>query len=538
MLRKLIVLLLIMLPISIQAQFPNLEESANFPAPDKGWLKMIQLKNGNTMLLNIEFGSHQINVKIFDKSRILVGDKLLSPNISVKNKFTYDNSQVKGFFVVKDNVVLFIGNIIDRKLTVSRVIIDGKNGEMLSEAVIATFDQYPRTAGYAIEYGEKSINYFVVKKDPNSDSYGICLVHGFSGVVNSKIEFIHYSPEHLQISRHFITTTKTDITRVGYLDMVVVGTSKLIGFAQFRNKDEKSQNTISMISLENGNSSPLYLKEIVVDKELTLKNFIIKYDKNSGDFLLLMMSYLKKSSEYVPQLLRLNAKNMEIISTINIIQSESVYQKFKDYFSKNKYQPSEVSLIEFNRGKNKYNGLPEDFIINNDNTYTIIFEEMTNVSTQSGGYYTALYNASVVIYDAKFTEIESYFIPENHAVYGTEVLYMKDAGNNPKMNLGINIYSGLACYQHNKQKYLWINEKIGSSTAQMDRIDNCEAFIYTLVNNIETKQSVFKKTQSKSENGPILSTSLSDFNSETGVLAMIKYDLNIKKSFKIVWIKL
>lgn len=57
-------------------------------------------------------------------------------------------------------------------------------------------------------------------------------------------------------------------------------------------------------------------------------------------------------------------------------------------------------------------------------------------------------------------------------------------------------------------------------------------------NNIESKQTVFTKDQAKGEQGPVFSTSLSDFDSETGILAGIKYDLKNKKSFKIVWIKL
>lgn len=429
------------------------------------------------MLLDIPFSS-QINVKIFDKSRLLITDKILHPSISAKTKLGYDYSQVNAVFLIKDDVVLFIGNVIDRKFVISRIVIDGKTGDILSEVNIGDFPQYSKTAGYSYYYGDKIPNSFSVKKDPNSDNYGVALIYGFSDDVNAQVEFIHYSSNHLQISRQFITTKKADIIGTKYLDMIVLGSTKLLGFAQFIKKDTKSEHAVSIISIETG-LSPLYLQDIIIDKELYFKNFIIKNDKKSGDYLMLIMSYLRKSNvtTYVPKIFRLNSKNMQVINTIDIGESKSINQKFEEYFSKNKYQPSEVSLIEFGREKNKFHGLPQDLIVNEDNTYIIIFEEMMQVSTSSGGSYTALYNNAVVKYDVNFNEIESYFVPKNHAVYNSVVLYMKYRNSGPMMNLGINIYSSFAWYKHKTYQYLFVNEIIGNSTAQMDRLDRCEAFI-------------------------------------------------------------
>jgi hypothetical protein len=157
MARLVYLLLLCAFSFSSSAQ-PNYLLSDPIDIPEEGWNRLLQMKNGNTVLFHFE-NRKSILVKIFDKNgKEIASEKHLCKVIDIN---ALDRSYFDGIFEIGNEAVLFITQAIDNKQTLVRIRFDAATAKLIGEEKVIQSPSF-----------NKKINSFVLR-EKEVDFYGI-----------------------------------------------------------------------------------------------------------------------------------------------------------------------------------------------------------------------------------------------------------------------------------------------------------------------------------------------------------------------------
>jgi hypothetical protein len=128
--------------ITVHAQDSTLVLSAPIDISENGWNKLLQLKNGNTMLFHFELHKN-ILVKLYDGS----GKEILSKKIplSILDANMFDNDVFDGLFEGNGEVLLFISQELFSINSMVRIRINSSNLNLINEEVIVKSDNHFKT---------------------------------------------------------------------------------------------------------------------------------------------------------------------------------------------------------------------------------------------------------------------------------------------------------------------------------------------------------------------------------------------------------
>jgi hypothetical protein len=124
-------IVIILVPCFVQAQFTILAETDVFPEPENALAKMIQLKSGFTMYLQI-IPNDGIEISLFDAGHHSLAVKKFQPEYGELKKF-----DVEGIFEMNGNVSIFISEKAGSGGILYRLTIDGSDGRLVETKLIA-----------------------------------------------------------------------------------------------------------------------------------------------------------------------------------------------------------------------------------------------------------------------------------------------------------------------------------------------------------------------------------------------------------------
>lgn len=115
----------------------------------EGTNKIIQLKNGNTMLLHFVNGN-RLTVMMFDKTGKLFATE--RPDTKELHTGRLTNTVFKGLTTCNDDAVLFLSQTIDNVETMVRLVFDGGSGELKNEQILVQSKSMANTTwGYVVK---------------------------------------------------------------------------------------------------------------------------------------------------------------------------------------------------------------------------------------------------------------------------------------------------------------------------------------------------------------------------------------------------
>src|SRR5258708_39142667 len=163
---------------------------------------------------------------------------------------------------------MMVSEADDRIPVLYRVIIDGTNGSILQDDKIAELKKVTMGQGYAMVFGRVPKPDFFVRKDPNSDYYGLILLNSFESDRNKRLEVVWYGPDNKEINRAFYLSPDDRYKYLNYLDMAVIGNQKISVLAYAYNTAASGGNrTKHMIATLDPAAKPLYLNELTFSVE-------------------------------------------------------------------------------------------------------------------------------------------------------------------------------------------------------------------------------------------------------------------------------
>lgn len=225
--KSLLVLLSILCLCSV-AQTQKKDKSGGFEEP-MGWCKLVQLKNGNTCLLEFtkKEGIHSVLYDTLRKK--IAGSSAKLPTTLIADKLGYHI--ISGIYEINGDVVVFFQKAEDRTPVMIRLIIDGKTGKLKSEEKIAELEKMTMKDAYAMAFGGMDVPDIRIVKDPESDYYAMIRYNTTAPETKDRIEVFHFNPEHKVINKANYTSPNNKYKYTRYLnayvhkhEYVVIGT--------------------------------------------------------------------------------------------------------------------------------------------------------------------------------------------------------------------------------------------------------------------------------------------------------------------------
>jgi hypothetical protein len=508
------------------SQFKTIAESAPFDEPEEGHAKLVLLRSGYSafVFFNIKEG---ISVKLYDDHHRLHAEK------EINSKFTDSKyKSVEAVFEINGDLVLFIAQRDEKKPMLYRMIIDGKSGNLKSEEKIAELDKTGRYKAARLGLRGQQFPDFYVRKDPAGDYYAVARFNNFDEDPNQRLEIISYGPDNKETARAFYHSPENRYENLRYIDMAVIGGQKVSVVAYAYNRVRRDHDGELVIANLDEGSHDVSLHELDFSRDLIVDGGITRYNPVSQSIILLAACRSEKNSnEYGTVLIFVNPFEQRVTNAFPVYP-----------------QRADAKSTELFGKKNHYTGMPQNMFVDHDGSFSIVFEEITGISSSSGGSYSELGHLAVMQFSPTGKETGTYFIPKNQLYYNGEVqsfYHSNREGSAVFLSAG-NQYKSFA-YLHGKYKsYILFNdiEKNGE-TVQKGKITRimgvgeCDGF-YFLLNGDEVllpRQYVFgKPDRGRDHNLAIFA--LSDYDRDRNIYCTLKLEKSGRsKQVKLVWME-
>lgn len=546
---KKLLFLIFLLPAWCYAQLTTIAESTVFDEPEAGYAKIILLKNGNTAFIHIT-KKDGINLRLYNKDHQEIVNKKLNPPYGKLKAPT-----INGIYEIEGNIVAFISEYDDKTPTLYRLTINDQTGELIETQTIATLMRATMGQGYAVAFGHVPMPEFLVRKDPYSNNYGVVRFNSFVENREERVELMQYGASGKELYKTFLSSPNAKYKYTQILDFVIIGADAYVLLYSY-NTDHSggTANELLLASVKNGSVTYQNLGNATSRR---IDDGLLRYNPKTGNMIFLTLEslntevkgYNKTVTNYAVQFSIIDPNNATIKQTINTNRS-SIASKYKKIF----------------KGNNSFSGLPEQLYINDDGSFTVLSEEVTNLYHQNTSRFGApqgmstatgseLGTAAVVTYDENGTEISSQIIPLKQTLLvsvwdqkdytGTPNFYIALRDNNAVPLSSGNQFKSFAYLNGKNKSYILLNDvaeneeriKNGKLT-NIRSVGDCDGYMYDLslatpANGILPRSLVFDKEHKKDRNLAIFS--VSDFDRENGIFATLKLEKG--KGVKVVWMK-
>lgn len=555
------------------AQFKVLATANGFEEPEDGYAKIIQEKSGYTFFLHIT-KKDGINVRVYDNSHKQVADKHLMPKygkLKLGSKFFEIDpgavEPVKGIYEIENNIVLFISEYDEGRPKLYRLVIDGKTGDLKSEETIGTLGTYNLLESYAVRAHYVPLPTFYVRKDAETDNYAVVLFDALNSDRNQRIEIIHYNKEHKEISRAFYQSPNDAYKYLSFMDLCVRGDKELVVIVVGKNTRSSGgdlNGTLLMGSLKAGATS-FDLQRLTYPDAGKISESMIRYNKIKDEYVLISVKPSKDKKDKNAKCYRTIVKSVGAEATTAMINSGSINRIANKHYDK----------------KDQFLAIPQILYMNEDGSYTIVFEENRAIAgtqgsmTYSSNARTTVNNSTgrmsstsgftnsglggsapsyfledigIIEYNADGTEKEDYYIPKSQRVKEIpRVIYHSFRDETGVKLIDGNQFKSFYFLNGKTKRYVLMNDiarnqdKVddGKKVTTIQGLDECEAFAFEVGNgdNMPKRQLIFTDKEHKKEKDMAL-FAISDFDRENNVFVTLKLEhIKGNKEVKLVWLQ-
>ncbi|SFD46136.1 hypothetical protein SAMN05518672_10241 [Chitinophaga sp. CF118] len=514
------------------AQFNVIAEGPLFEEPESGYARILQMKNGNTLCLYIS-QEETIDVSIYGADHMRKVQKHLKPALGKSRGF-----RINSIFEIAGEAVLFISEINDKHPALYRVQIDGNTGELKNEDKIAEADRYSSKFRSIIPEFRPDSSFFI-RKDPNSDYYGLVILHRNDNSAGKRaIEVVLYDSMHKEVNKNFYVPPFQHYRYFDYLDMAVMGGEKLsiIGFAYDQVAEDYKDGHLVISNLDKG-IDHMIANDVPVRDGQIVDSACVKFNPLTKKLLLLGASHAQgtRKEQYDGFLAILDPYTQKVDKEVNIYP-EKVNTRKKELFGQ----------------KQAFTGMPQQLFIEDDGGFSIAYEELTHsviTSLNSGPYvYCFMNSAAIALFDVTGKEISSSLIPKSQVMRELEVssFYLSERINSAQKLAKGDQYKSFMFLDGKEKKYALLNDvednaesiKKGHITT-IRALGECNGFYYSLdgSNVLPERNFIFGKPAKENFSNLALFT-VSDYDRENNIFITLKVERRGKqRNARLVWLK-
>lgn len=448
--------------LPVYAQFKQIAEGPKFEEPDKGHLRIIQLKNGNTIYFHLT-PKDGVNLRLYDvshKEKISTNfdlgiDRVKLPPKEGAMTRSFNDEKIDALFEMNNELVVFLAECTKKQSDTYRIIIDLVTGKVKQVKNFFTNDSW--SSGVIVKSCETGDGYVVIK--------------GFGKDVT------HYNTNHEEISRVTYMSPITDDAHKFFqiVDIVMPGNDQVYGFYYTYGK-KKDEGDLYMTSHKQGSAETIYTR-LNTPGDLIYKGAITRYNPVSKKIVFLTVAEIKgKNGGYLPLLNIIDPITLKVDNIDSFYPTAELQEQYKERYDK----------------KNDYNALPQDMFINPDGSISVVYEEMLNQATTSGNYTrhdVKLGKMVVVTIDKEGKFISNYLVPKSHWNMFNELgLFYHHQQKEKAVELwNGNQYKSYAYLGCSKGQYILFNDSERNNEVKKDKfaeiqsVAGCDAFTYRSV---------------------------------------------------------
>ena len=425
-------ILLYMAPL--MAQQVGIEKSAEFDEPDYGWNKLLQLKNGNTLFFH-STKKDGIDIVVYNKQRKQIATRTLESRLWDAGKMR--QSKIVGLYEINGEPVIFVVQADSKAPTLYRMRINGNNGAIVKEDELGNLPKTSIWKGYAMAFGNVDMPDIIVEKDPNSDCYVVIFFDGFSHETNKRIKVEHYDGAHKVLNTVFYDSPEGKYKYLRYIGAAVDGNKRVFITAYgYNGKADEDVSPKVIISKVNVGETKFSHSLINVSNDFNDTKSVMIYNKNTNKLQLMTLTTAKSDAASAMafghvDFLYYRKKSNPCIALLNYIDPETM-----QLLSTQPIKGAKIDAYgQLNIEKEyEFDGVPQNMVLNKDNTTTILMEELAHVrkSHSSGpghistnSYTTQLGPVGISELSDTGAELKGYTISKLQQAQGTlPILYM------------------------------------------------------------------------------------------------------------------
>jgi len=510
------------------AQFKTVAETPLFKEPETGHARLLQMKNGNTIVLNLT-NRNGINLTIYSQEHKMIASKHHSPSFEKLR-----GGCVNAIFETNGSVALLISEVEDRTPKLYRLLFDGTTGNLEREEKIAEAEKYAfKDLRWIPEYGP--VSSFHVSKDPGSDNYALFIRSGNTELADkNQMEVVMYNGQHLEIARAYYQPA-FKYASLNYLDMAVLGGDRvcLLGFAynQIASNDREGQ--LVMMTLTKG-SRKMKSELLDLPDNRIADSAIVRFNAATQKLMLLGSAHIEDANPqpYGGFLAIIDPFKGKTEKVIDIYPTEADTQKKKLYGANSMYA-----------------GTPQDMFINADGSFYVFYEEInlekhTPLDAQAYTYYW-LDNAAVASFDVNGKMQSSSFIAKKQYLKNTiyPSFYMAHRGASAQQLILGEQYRSFNWLHAKGKMYVLMNDaeqnahSVNGELAQLKVPSNGQAYAFQAGVPAPERMLFFGRLRPE-ETHALAVFNISDYNSESNTYVTLKLEVNNnKKGAKLVWLQ-
>ncbi|SHM77722.1 hypothetical protein [Chitinophaga sp. CF418] len=508
-------------------QFKTVAESPLFEEPETGHAKLLQLKNGNTVVVHLS-ARNGIDITIYNPEHKLAGHKHHDPSFG-----KLKGARVNAIFETNSTIAVLISEVQERMPVLYRLLFDGATGNLEREEKIAEAEKYLfKDVRWIPEFDP--VNSFSVSKDPASDNYAIFIRRDKSDRADkNQMEVAVYNGDHQEISRAFYQPA-FKYASLNYLDMAVLGDDRvcILGFAynEIASNDREGQ-LVMMTLTKSGRRMTSELLDLSDNR--IADSAIVRFNPVTKKLMLLGAAHIEDANPqpYAGFLLVIDPFKAKVEQEINLYPAEADVQKKKLYGA-----------------KETFTGMPQDLVINDDGSFSVIYEELINEAhtpRDATPYtYYMLDNVAVASFDVNGKMLSASFIPKKQYLKNTAYpsFYIAHRKLSTQHLIQADQYRSFS-YLHTKRKlYVLLNDAEqnthpeNGNIVQLRSLAGGQAFSY-VTGSPAPERSLFFGPLKKEEKHALAVFNLSDYNNATNTYVTLKLEMTAKeRKSRLVWL--
>lgn len=508
-------------------QFKTVAETPLFEEPETGHAKLLQLKNGNTVVVHLS-ARNGIDLTIYSPEHKLAGYKHHDPAFG-----KLKGARVNAIFETNNTIAVLISEVHERTPVLYRLLFDGATGNLDREEKIAEANKYLfKDVRWIPEFDP--VNSFSVSKDPASDNYAIFIRRDKSDLADkNQMEVIAYNGKHQEISRAFYQPA-FKYASLNYLDMAVLEDERvcILGFAYNEIASGDLEGQLVMMTLpKDGRRMSSELLELSENR--IADSAIVRFNPVTKKLMLLGTAHIEDANPqpYGGFLLVIDPYKAKVEQEINIYPTEADVQKKKLYGA-----------------KETFTGMPQDLVINDDGSFSVIYEELISekhTPRDATPYtYYMLDNVAVASFDANGKMQSASFIPKKQYLKNTGYpsFYIAQRKLSAQQLIQAEQYRSFS-YLHTKNKlYVLLNDAEqnthpeNGNIVQMRSLAGAQAFSYVAGSPAPERHPFFGPLR-KEEKHALAVFNLSDYNKATNTYVTLKLEMTSKdRKSRLVWL--
>jgi hypothetical protein len=450
--KALLFVLLLAVTTVLNAQ-PKIEYGPEIEGSNGGAYKILLLKNGNTFLFH--FSKKGIEVTVYNKSHDVISQKTLESDLWNPGKIPQSN--IEGLYEISGQPVIFLRQPYDGSPALFRIVLDAESGKIVKEKKLGHLEASGKP-NFFTGYLNSKFGVFYVEKDPYSDCYAVAYYDEGLEDVNERIRIVHYDGSHKKISGGYYKVPDNNFKYLSFIGMTVVGDKQVDMCAYgYNSKKDKGEDARVMIAKLPAGDSVFISKVLDFSEDFRNTQAIMKYNKGTGMINLLTLTMLKAkggTSYFLPLISYIDPATL-FVTTTQIITTDKASAYMQSHLDVDAYQ-----------------GLPQDMIINPDNTVTVVMEQnQQEVTTRNGSVVSAktyLGNIGVTVLDTKGKEKEGCAILKMQVANGLmQPLYLATKGQGSWSYNGegffslrsYNAYMSFDYVSTQKNRYILFNDR-------------------------------------------------------------------------------